>query len=66
MSPSDSNASTSNNGGSTGNGVNLDEEFFDVNGDPAMFMDPNYQCIKFQPFQDNTWHSLADDTFKEL
>jgi hypothetical protein len=66
MSPSDSNASSSNNAGSSGNGVNADEEFFDLNGDPAMLMDPNYQCIRFQPFQENTWNTLADEAYNEL
>ena len=45
----------------------MDDEFgFDFSGDPSMFLDSNYQCIKFQAFQENTWHSLVDEHFKEL
>lgn len=45
---------------------NMEDEFYDLSNDPSIFMDPNYQCIKFQPFQEHTWHTLADETFKEL
>lgn len=61
---SDSNCSN-NGGGNNGNSVD-DDYGFDFSGDPSMFLDSNYQCIKFQPFQENTWHTLADETFKEL
>lgn len=44
-----------------------DEYSFDFNGsDNGMFMDSAYQCIRFQPFQPNTWHALCDISTKEL
>lgn len=65
LSPADSNSSNTN-GGISQNG-NGDEEFgFDFNGDPSVFLDANYQCIKFQSFQESTWHTLADANYKEL
>jgi hypothetical protein len=68
MSPVDSNSSNNASVATSSNGSagNVDDEFFDLSNDPSIFMDPNYQCIKFQPFQDNTWNSLTDDNFKEL
>ncbi|CAG7785964.1 unnamed protein product [Allacma fusca] len=64
LSPTDSDSSNNN---STANNGHVDDEFgFDFSGDPSMFLDSNYQCIKFQPFQENTWHLLADPEFKEL
>jgi len=66
LSPSDSNASNTNGNGNSNSGQ-ADEEFgFDFSGDPSVFLDSNYQCIKFQPFQESTWHMLADESFKEL
>ncbi|XP_076351458.1 uncharacterized protein LOC143247371 isoform X3 [Tachypleus tridentatus] len=32
----------------------------------GMLIDTAYQCIKFQPFQQNTWHVLCDASLKEL
>ncbi|CAL8115850.1 unnamed protein product [Orchesella dallaii] len=68
MSPSDSNCSNNNSSnGNCGNGANMDDDYgFDFSGDPSMFLDSNYQCIKFQAFQENTWHTLTDEAFKEL
>lgn len=68
ISSSDSNCSNNNAGSSNnGNSVSVDDDYgFDFSGDPSMFLDSNYQCIKFQSFQENTWHTLADEAFKEL
>lgn len=30
------------------------------------YLDPNYQCIKWQPHQQNKWISLYDVNYKEL
>lgn len=30
------------------------------------YMDPNYQCIKWQPHQQNKWTPLYDVNCKEL
>lgn len=35
-------------------------------GPPSVYLDSSYQCIRFQPFQQTTWHSLCDCTLKEL
>ncbi|XP_022249747.1 myelin regulatory factor-like isoform X2 [Limulus polyphemus] len=32
----------------------------------GMLIDTAYQCIRFQPFQQNTWHVLCDASLKEL
>ncbi len=70
MSPAESTTSTNQNpsgtSGNNENGGSLDDDFYDLSNDPSIFMDPNYQCIKFQPFQEHTWLPLADDNFKEL
>lgn len=28
--------------------------------------DPAYQCIRFQPFQQSSWHQLCDQALKQL
>lgn len=68
MSPSDSTCSNNNgsSNGNSGNGGQVDDDYFDFSGDPSMFLDSNYQCIKFQSFQENNWHTLTDEAFKEL
>jgi len=68
MSPSDSNCSNNNStNGNGGSGGQMDDDYgFDFSGDPSMLLDSNYQCIKFQAFQENTWHTLTDEAFKEL
>ncbi|GAB6021651.1 hypothetical protein CHUAL_004235 [Chamberlinius hualienensis] len=44
-----------------------DDISFDFNGDPQMaFVDSNYQCIRFQPFQQSVWHVVCDANLKEL
>ncbi|GFR22083.1 myelin regulatory factor [Trichonephila clavata] len=45
-----------------------DEYSFDFSGPDGsgMFLDSAYQCIRFQPFQQNTWAILCDHTLKEL
>ncbi|XP_071038360.1 myelin regulatory factor-like protein isoform X2 [Parasteatoda tepidariorum] len=32
----------------------------------AMFVDSSFQCIRFQPFQQNTWAQLLDKDLKEI
>lgn len=32
----------------------------------ALFVDSSYQCIRFQPFQQNTWSQLLDKDMKEI
>ncbi|XP_055942311.1 myelin regulatory factor-like isoform X1 [Argiope bruennichi] len=32
----------------------------------ALFVDSNFQCIRFQPFQPNTWAQLLDRDMKEI
>lgn len=69
MSPgAESTTSTTHNASGTGNdnGGSLDDDFYDLSNDPSIFMDPNYQCIKFQPFHEHTWLPLADEALKEL
>nr|XP_018917850.1 PREDICTED: myelin regulatory factor isoform X1 [Bemisia tabaci] len=34
--------------------------------DTGMYLDSNFQCIRFQPFQQTAWHSLCDQNLKEL
>ncbi|XP_054717587.1 myelin regulatory factor-like [Uloborus diversus] len=45
-----------------------DEYSFDFSGPDGsgMFLDSAYQCIRFQPFQQNTWVILCDHSLKEL
>ncbi|XP_012263799.2 myelin regulatory factor-like protein isoform X3 [Athalia rosae] len=45
------------------NGAVLDGD--DVSGDNA-YVDASYQCIRFHPFQQTSWHSLCDHNLKEL
>lgn len=69
MSPgAESSTSPSHNGNGPGNDQDgsMDEDFYDLSNDPSVFMDPNYQCIKFQPFQEQNWVPLADEALKEL
>ncbi|XP_046647538.1 myelin regulatory factor-like isoform X2 [Daphnia pulicaria] len=43
-----------------------DEDYsYEFSADSSMFND-SYQCIRFQAFQQNSWHSLFDGNFKEL
>ncbi|XP_044017955.1 myelin regulatory factor-like isoform X2 [Aphidius gifuensis] len=37
----------------------------DVNGDNS-YIDSTYQCIRFHPFQQTSWHALCDHNLKEL
>ncbi|XP_046741510.1 myelin regulatory factor-like protein isoform X4 [Diprion similis] len=37
----------------------------DVSGDNN-YVDASYQCIRFHPFQQTTWHALCDHNLKEL
>ncbi|XP_074097384.1 uncharacterized protein LOC141526324 isoform X1 [Cotesia typhae] len=37
----------------------------EVNGDNS-YIDASYQCIRFHPFQQTTWHALCDHNLKEL
>lgn len=46
-----------------------DEDYgFDFGGSETsgMFLDSTYQCIRFQAFQQNSWHILLDRNLKEL
>lgn len=46
--------------------MSSDEEYsYEFSADSSMFND-NYQCIRFQAFQQNTWHLLFDNNLKEL
>ncbi|XP_045029018.1 myelin regulatory factor isoform X2 [Daphnia magna] len=46
--------------------VGSDEDYsYEFSADSSMFND-SYQCIRFQAFQQNTWHLLFDGNFKEL
>lgn len=38
----------------------------DYNLDGNMYSESSYQCIRFQPFQQNQWHILCDQNLKEL
>lgn len=35
-------------------------------GPPSLYLDSAYQCIRFQPFQQTSWHTLCDAATKEL
>uniref|UniRef100_T1IU89 DNA excision repair protein ERCC-1 n=1 Tax=Strigamia maritima TaxID=126957 RepID=T1IU89_STRMM len=49
------------------NSEQSNEYNFDFNGESTLnFLDATYQCIRFQPFQQNTWHLLCDRNIKEL
>lgn len=37
----------------------------EVNGDNS-YIDASYQCIRFHPFQQTSWHALCDHNLKEL
>lgn len=37
----------------------------EVAGDNA-YVDASYQCIRFHPFQQTSWHALCDHNLKEL
>ncbi len=46
--------------------VGADEDYsYEFSADVSMFND-TYQCIRFQPFQQSTWHPLFDRNLKEL
>ena len=46
--------------------VGADEDYsYEFSADSSMFND-SYQCIRFQAFQQNTWHLLFDRNLKEL
>lgn len=46
--------------------VGADEDYsYEFSADSSMFND-SYQCIRFQAFQQSTWHLLFDGNFKEL
>jgi hypothetical protein len=45
----------------------LDDDYgFDIPGESGMYLDSSYQCIRFQPFQQTSWHVLCDQNLKEL
>ncbi|CAG2056672.1 unnamed protein product [Timema podura] len=45
----------------------LDDDYgFDLTGESGMYLDSTYQCIRFQPFQQTSWHVLCDQNLKEL
>ncbi|XP_071440803.1 myelin regulatory factor [Hetaerina americana] len=35
-------------------------------GEAGVYLDSSYQCIRFQPFQQSSWHTLCDQNLKEL
>ncbi|KAG8226413.1 hypothetical protein J437_LFUL012509 [Ladona fulva] len=35
-------------------------------GEGGVYLDSSYQCIRFQPFQQSSWHTLCDQNLKEL
>ncbi|XP_065217829.1 myelin regulatory factor isoform X2 [Planococcus citri] len=37
-----------------------------VNNDSGVYLDSSFQCIRFQPFQQSSWHALCDQNLKEL
>lgn len=46
-----------------------DEElsFQEGPGEGGLYLDStSFQCIRFQPFQQNNWHTLCDQNLKEL
>ena len=44
----------------------VDEDYsYEFSADSSMFND-SYQCIRFQAFQQSTWHQLFDHNLKEL
>lgn len=58
-----SGSGTSMHGASTCNG---DEEDFSVDAQSNNFLDPSFQCIRFQPFQQQSWSIICDSSLKEL
>ncbi|XP_063220444.1 myelin regulatory factor isoform X2 [Bacillus rossius redtenbacheri] len=45
----------------------LDDDYsFDIPGESNLYLDSNYQCIRFQPFQQTAWHVLCDQNLKDL
>lgn len=48
-----------------GNALDDDQYNFEHN-DPSIFIDPTYQCIRFQDFQANSWHTICDRNLTEL
>ncbi|XP_068082785.1 myelin regulatory factor [Anabrus simplex] len=45
----------------------LDDDYgFDIPSESNMYLDSSYQCIRFQPFQQTSWHVLCDQNLKEL
>ncbi|BES94507.1 NDT80 / PhoG like DNA-Hypothetical proteinsfamily [Nesidiocoris tenuis] len=49
--------------------MNADDDvsYQDSNNENGMYLDSsNFQCIRFQPFQQTSWHSLCDHNLKEL
>ncbi|KAG1706614.1 Myelin regulatory factor [Nymphon striatum] len=43
-----------------------DDQFNFEHNDQSIFMDPTYQCIRFQDFQPNSWHTICDRNLTEL
>lgn len=44
-----------------------DVSYQDGGTEGGMYLDSSsFQCIRFQPFQQTTWHSLCDHNLKEL
>ncbi|VEN58112.1 unnamed protein product, partial [Callosobruchus maculatus] len=46
-----------------GNNTSLDEDYA---SSEACLSEPQYQCIKFSPFQQNNWHTLCDQNLSEI
>ncbi|KAK7864381.1 hypothetical protein R5R35_010977 [Gryllus longicercus] len=47
-------------------GVLEDEYGFEIPSESGMYLDSSYQCIRFQPFQQTSWHVLCDQNLEEL
>ncbi|XP_070557133.1 myelin regulatory factor-like isoform X1 [Ptychodera flava] len=39
---------------------------YDYGNDPRAYMENSFQCIKWQPFKPNKWHTLVDAAGKDL
>ncbi|XP_059488155.1 myelin regulatory factor isoform X2 [Neocloeon triangulifer] len=59
--------SSSNHTGVTATVLDSQDDYsFDMASSDASYLDGAYQCIRFQPFQQTSWHTLCDHELKEL
>ncbi|XP_065348019.1 myelin regulatory factor isoform X2 [Cloeon dipterum] len=59
--------SSSNHTGVTATVLDSQDDYsFDMASSDTSYLDGAYQCIRFQPFQQTSWHTLCDHELKEL